>query len=112
MTAPRGEGREGRVHHFKSCKPGHPSNPCSCPCHRRPKPEPKFGEWQPIKTAPRNGTAVLFYLEEARQHSRVHIGYIHQTGISVIGGLFAFDMPKPTHWMPLPPAPLPRTEGE
>lgn len=71
----------------------------------------KRDAWQPISTAPRDGTAVLFYLEEARQRSRVHVGYI-QPNVSVIGGLLAFDMPKATHWMPLPPAPLPRTKGE
>lgn len=65
-----------------------------------------MSEWRPIETVPLDGTAVLVYLEEPRHHSRVHAAFfLPNVSCGVIGGLFGFDMPRPTHWMPLPSEP-------
>lgn len=64
--------------------------------------------WQPIETAPRDGSAMLFYLESELLHSRVAVGFIHPN-VMVVGGLLSFYAPKATHWMPLPEPPK---EGE
>lgn len=61
-------------------------------------------KWQPIDTVPRDGRAVLVYLEKEMLHSRVHAAYFRPNVVTV-GGLFDFDAPKATHWMPLPEPP-------
>lgn len=59
-------------------------------------------EWQPIKTAPKDGNHILLY--------RPEIQYVGYYGGSVSGwrinapGLPAM-WPLPTHWMPLPDSP-------
>jgi hypothetical protein len=79
-----------------------------------------MGEWQPIATAPRDGTVVLVYREIAPW--RV-VGWARWEGIELgdfnrpqtIGGWISngfYDPPgnlglgHPTHWMPLPEPPV------
>ncbi len=59
--------------------------------------------WRPIDTAPKDGTWVLVYLEDSSLG--VHVYPASFGRIAMIGHSFAFDMPKPTHWMPLPQPP-------
>lgn len=69
-------------------------------------------EWQPIETAPRNGTEVLLALKEST-HSilnwnsrRIFIGYFQAQGNDwIIDGRWATAHLTPSHWMPLPAAP-------
>ena len=60
--------------------------------------------WQPIATVPKDGKAVLVFLAAEHMHSRIHAATYHQN-VAIIGTSFAFDCPKATHWMPLPPPP-------
>ena len=64
-----------------------------------------MSEWQPIETAPKEG-AFIVWLDavDGVMHSRVAVMSVHPN-INVINGQFTFDMPNPTHWMPLPTPP-------
>lgn len=56
--------------------------------------------WQPIETAPKDGTVVLLYWPYWRD--RAVLGYFidyWQSNVAISSG------PEPTHWMPLPAAP-------
>lgn len=65
------------------------------------------GQWMPIETAPEFGE-FLVYLP----HERVKIQTAKwHPNAKVIGNVFAFDMSKPTHYMPLPAPPTPAGEG-
>lgn len=81
------------------------------------KDEAESGDWQPIATAPKDGTPILIYAS-----GEVHAGYWAGDGggakVDVAddtypwlvfykgtGGLNAYMTDKPTHWMPLPTAP-------
>lgn len=62
-------------------------------------------DWQPIETAPKDGTPILVYLPKMQFNSHLHVATYHPN-LTVIGGCFDFDLPcKPTHWMPLPNPP-------
>lgn len=61
-------------------------------------------QWQPFATVPRDGRAVLVWLEEPLLHSRVAVASFHPN-VGCIGGLFEFDAPKPTHWALEPEGP-------
>lgn len=79
-------------------------------------------DWQPIETAPRDGTAILLFTQEA-----IGIGFIRDHlyhGMSLVDAPAAWAGPKPREtriwlggldatdakwWMPLPPPPV---EGE
>jgi len=72
-------------------------------------------EWQDISNAPEK-TYVLVYVPDARDRApKVQTARWNMSGndkpIWIIGNQFAFDVGKPTHWMPLPPAPQ-NTTGE
>lgn len=56
----------------------------------------RSAQWKSIKTAPKDGIAILVATRE-----QVSIAW-YQNGWQIIGGPFPFD---PTHWMPLPPPP-------
>lgn len=70
-------------------------------------------EWQPIETAPKDGTdmALLFARDDfvlGQAYSRVRCGSF------VAGKDWGFPYHRdnpPTHWMPLPPAPLQAAKG-
>ena len=55
-------------------------------------------EWQPIETAPKDGTAIL--IREARC-SGIAVQYF--AGWKYENGSICYL--EPTHWMPLPPPP-------
>ena len=63
-------------------------------------------EWQPIETAPRDGTDIIVYRPNAKPN--VHIP---QVGIDYwskrLGNVWALsnDRQQPTYWMPLPKPP-------
>ena len=60
-------------------------------------------KWRPIETAPRDGV-FLVYLVHEMLGSRVHAARWHPN-VKTIGGVFHFDAPPATHWMPLPEPP-------
>ncbi len=78
-------------------------------------------QWQPIETAPKDGTAILltngkdvaeghWYFEEGgtTEHRDLDGRYIGQTDSDGYDGWMDWDggmQPDPTHWMPLPSAP-------
>ena len=59
-------------------------------------------EWQPIETAPKDGTHFLAY-EECGDMYRAAYG-AHDT-LEAFCGQYVTETPEPTHWMPLPDAP-------
>ncbi|MGY3359715.1 hypothetical protein ACVWZK_006378 [Bradyrhizobium sp. GM0.4] len=66
--------------------------------------EPAYGKWQPIETAPKDGTPVLLgfpgYFHAMHGH--------HEDGVwGQLDSDFGFEhLPtQPTHWMPLPAPP-------
>ncbi len=75
-------------------------------------------EWQPIETAPKDGTDVLLFLPEAEPPIRIgHYlnGQLIQDGevVSSLQYWCSYDGAvrmrrkiTPSHWMPLPPPPL------
>ena len=64
-------------------------------------PAPSAAQWQPISTAPRDGEFLVYLPEEHRKYQVMY----RTERTSIIGGAFAFDMSKPTDWMPLPAPP-------
>ncbi len=83
-------------------------------------------EWQPIETAPKDGTEILLcevvkwnqgtYDEQGKCMSIPRIDYIHHVAAYIDVEWFvaekgagyeyqAIIMENPTHWMPLPPPP-------
>lgn len=57
------------------------------------------GAWLPIETVPKDGSAVLVWLEKPLHHCRI-VGATFHPNVMIVGGLFHFDAPKATHWMP------------
>jgi hypothetical protein len=58
--------------------------------------------WQPIETAPKDGTAILVHCNRMTYeawYSQVWNHFVH----AVTGGTHEVE---PTHWMPLPPKPV------
>lgn len=72
-------------------------------------------EWQPIETAPRDGTIILmFYPTRYLGPNKTIVGkWTKYNGGSWQNDEFSMsDTPEqPTHWMPLPAAPKPDAEG-
>ncbi len=71
-----------------------------------------MSEWQPIETAPKDGTAILLFggdppamweLPEPRGYSIAH--WSKGRWIEATGELYSAHE-SPTHWMPLPAAPV------
>lgn len=64
-----------------------------------------MSNWQPFNTAPEDDS-FLVWLEEPHEAMKSNVGIMRRhPNCSFINGLFAFDLAKPTHWMPLPKAP-------
>jgi hypothetical protein len=69
-----------------------------------------MSEWQPIETAPKDGTRILlgyYYFQDEGGGSQL-VAFWHQTHRMWCSTyqLFVDDSPfAPTHWMPLPPPP-------
>lgn len=73
--------------------------------------EPRYGEWLPIETAPRDGALMLVYASRggAEIRWRYHLAswdYVESAWCDEEDGEPIYGV---THWMPLPPAPLPAT---
>ena len=73
--------------------------------------------WQPIETAPKDGTRVLIYQPDGMWHSRscirgerIELAYWHQPGNKERPG-FWIPTSRPTHWMPLPDPPSARAQS-
>ena len=70
-------------------------------------------EWQPIETAPRDGTEVLIYdhgIYLARWSEQAELGHFEtgpawQIWPSEDDEFYAVATTTATHWMPLPPSP-------
>ena len=66
-------------------------------------------DWQPIETAPKDGTRILLYpaFSNGRGQYQGDIGYFYSPGecwyLQNVGHLNGRW--RPTHWMPLPPPP-------
>ena len=68
-------------------------------------------KWQPIETAPRDGTPFLVWLPKKSLGSHVHAATFHPN-VKCVGHQFAFDLEsQPTHWMPLPEPPQSEVSG-
>lgn len=64
-----------------------------------------MGDWQPIATAPRDGTMILAWTP---QGGVVHDGFMwlmRWDGIKGAWTPWALSVDPPTHWQPLPPPP-------
>lgn len=71
-------------------------------------------EWQPIDTAPKDGTELLVYCD-VRYPEYYHAQYSYGIWRLVHVGDYASGSEledEPTHWMPLPPAPTEASRGE
>lgn len=70
------------------------------------QPEPAYGKWLPIETAPRDGTQVLINCATTTRESFVAF---FDTAIWMFYGKFgepgSIGLKNPTHWMPLPEPP-------
>lgn len=72
-----------------------------------------MGEWQPIETAPRDGSSVLLFGEQephfaiGAQGSFVFSGYWDMMDEAWCSTASLWNGPfyKPTHWTPLPSSP-------
>lgn len=70
-------------------------------------------EWQPIETAPKDGTDVLLYCGPP-DDPLLGVGYWtggedEQPGWYLWPTAAPFAAPWPTHWAPLPPFPIPHS---
>lgn len=68
-----------------------------------------MSEWQPIETAPEHGQFLVYMPDEP--FNKIQAATFH-ANYKVIGNHFAFDLTKPTHWMPLPDPPERGAETE
>lgn len=68
-------------------------------------------EWQPIETAPKDGTQILLFWPYITQEGGVTTGHWYRAGEGVPDRWYSpivngYATP-PTHWMPLPSPPSP-----
>ena len=61
-------------------------------------------EWQPIESAPKDGTWLMFFGEPARTSSQCMIGRWDVSSWESADDGYGMYL-EPTHWMPLPPCP-------
>jgi hypothetical protein len=67
--------------------------------------------WQPISTAPKDGTPVVVYAERGRRGKRRRAGVTFASVARWAGGWGWLSVPTdiqlhPTHWVPLPAPPV------
>jgi len=62
-------------------------------------------QWLPITTVPSEGKFLVYMPDEMREP--IQAANWHPN-MKVTGGVFAFDLPEATHWMPMPPPPEPQ----
>ena len=62
-----------------------------------------MGEWISVEDRLPEGNC-LVYLEKKESFHRIHTA-CYGGSVTIIAGRFDFDMPKVTHWMPLPEPP-------
>lgn len=65
---------------------------------------PPAPQWQPIESAPEEGTFLVFMPTESRENLKIQVARWNPN-VKIIGGVFNFDCEPVTHWMPLPAAP-------
>lgn len=71
-----------------------------------------MSEWQPIETAPRDGTDILVWSEILEELGNQSFGKLHAIA-RCVGGCwdvshtcyYSVEAVNPTHWMPLPTPP-------
>lgn len=79
--------------------------------HRYARKLEERAQWQPIETAPKDGTAVLLWAKDLRFPGRMCVAQYANYDIEwwyVTDGKFGpwpLRGPSPTHWMPLPEIP-------
>lgn len=66
-------------------------------------------DWQPIKTAPKDGTTIYGQNWQTAERGLVHLNIDGKW--QIVNGLT--NLPRkeffePTHWMPMPPSPPPQ----
>ena len=69
-----------------------------------------MSDWQPIETAPKDGTPILGWAPDSELANPVHYAVIWWFQWTELGGWVRegdeYDIAAdPTHWMPLPDAP-------
>ena len=64
----------------------------------------KAGGWQPIETAPKDGTWILVYTPENEEFKGGHSVATWAMNTWIYDGMCPEEWP-PTHWMPLPQPP-------
>lgn len=67
-----------------------------------------FANWQPIETAPQDGTRILTFRSTFGESMAVAWYHVHFGWVPVNGQ----SWPEPTHWQPLPPPPSFTPPGE
>ena len=77
---------------------------CDVPIYLAAPPTAQAEGWQSIETAPKEGVFLVYMQDEVRPARRMQVANWHPN-VKIVGGLFAFDCAKGTHWMPLPPPP-------
>lgn len=65
---------------------------------------PKYGEWQPIETAPKDGEAFVVYVP-GYGVGECYWGMLSESWWFRGNRWSEEGDPLPTHWMPLPPPP-------
>lgn len=71
----------------------------------------KYDEWQPIETAPKDGTRFLAY-EDGNHYALEWVPEMPNDGYwKCLCGQFVTITPEPTHWRPLPAPPLTAAKG-
>jgi hypothetical protein len=78
---------------------------------------PKFGEWLPIESAPKDGTRVLIFTPDALDIENTFSATFDDgewwESRALQDGTSRSNVDcDPTHWMPLPPPPPQSIEGE
>ena len=73
-----------------------------------------MNEWQPIETAPKDGTPILAYVEDVAIQMEYSY-FLKEWGPVWLaahgcGCCGEYSVPEPTHWMPLPDPPTPNPE--